>query len=151
MAAAAEPANETVTVSQPRGTTPATAPETAPTAQPQQSTDSLLDLRVIVRALTRRLASVPDLADVAEQIERQSDNPDWSAALSNVADSIAQVVSSLNAERRELEEDEVVLVGQFDRAVFLPFGRHEHERETALRHILAAQFDEPQFIAIKIQ
>lgn len=67
-------------------------------------TEALLDLRIVVNALIGRLAAIPDLADVAEQIDAQCDNDDWSAALNNVADSIAQVVSSLHAERRELEE-----------------------------------------------
>ncbi|MGD2167508.1 MAG: diguanylate cyclase [Gammaproteobacteria bacterium] len=78
--------------------------DSEPTDGTEASSESLLDIRIIVNALTARLASIPDLADVAEQIRQQCDNEDWSASLNNVADSIAQVVSSLHAERRELEE-----------------------------------------------
>jgi diguanylate cyclase len=80
------------------------AGESEPQPAAENASESALDIRVIVNALTRRLAAIPDLADVAEQIGRQCNNDDWSAALSNVANSIAQVVSSLHAERRELEE-----------------------------------------------
>jgi diguanylate cyclase len=74
-------------------------------AEPDRDdTEAALDIRVIVHALTRRLAAVPDLHQVAAQIEGQCDTDDWSTALTNVANSIAQVVSSLNSERRELEE-----------------------------------------------
>jgi diguanylate cyclase len=70
----------------------------------EPSAEAALDIRIIVNALTKRLAEIPDLIEVSEQIERQCDNDDWSRALTNVANSIAQVVSSLHAERKELEE-----------------------------------------------
>jgi GGDEF domain-containing protein len=76
----------------------------APKSGEADETEADFDIRIIVHALTRRLAAVPDLAQVAEQIETQCNTSDWNTALTNVANSIAQVVSSLNAERRELEE-----------------------------------------------
>jgi diguanylate cyclase len=78
--------------------------QAASAATTADSTESILDLRIIISALTRRLAAIPDLGEVAKQIEAQCDNSDWSAALTNIADSIAQVVSSLQAQRTELEE-----------------------------------------------
>lgn len=62
----------------------------------------------LLRRLIRDLASVGALADAARSLERRLDagvpNEGWEPFLHSVADAVADVVSDLQAQRRELEE-----------------------------------------------
>ena len=77
-------------------TTPARARDPAPPAE----------IGIIIDALAERLRKIRELEAVAEHIARRprgAANEDWSATLNELADGIAQAVSSLRAERIELE------------------------------------------------
>jgi diguanylate cyclase len=81
-----------------------------PTPEPHGQTTKTrlqhIDLAVIVDALTSRLAKIREFEDLAAQFRQRSrsaEDTDWSATLNALADGIAQVISSLNAERSELE------------------------------------------------
>jgi diguanylate cyclase len=65
-----------------------------------------VDIAVIVDALTARLAKIREFEDLAAQFAQRSrdlNEGDWSTTLNGLADGIAQVIGSLNAERQELE------------------------------------------------
>jgi diguanylate cyclase len=68
-------------------------------------TDEIVSL---LRALVRRLAEMPPLAETAAQLARRLElgvpESGWEPFLRSVADAVGEVVSTLEAQRRELED-----------------------------------------------
>ena len=88
-------------------TTSAPAPP-APAAPPSKPATPSVDVEPLLRGLVAALARTPALAEAVGKLERKLDAgvaaADWAPYLRSVADSVAAVIASLQAQRRELEE-----------------------------------------------
>ena len=108
--AAAKPAAATkpATTTKPAAATSSAPAPPAPVIPPSATATASVDIEPLLRGLVAALARTPALAEVAGKLERKLDagvaSADWAPYLRSVADSVATVISGLQAQRSELEE-----------------------------------------------